>query len=217
MTVAERTPVPENLTKKLISHKQANFIEGLMSQREVPQSWRTRWAAVKPSGPIDGTLDGWEQEGDIDRKTATKLIDRLLAMPRAEASTELPEVPAGRYAVDSNEGELRFYQVWRSKDGQGFALYVLHGTDSSRVRGKAVPAILAKIAEDVRGAAIRFGNEIGACSNCGRRLTNRISRELGIGPVCGGRMFEGDDWSVEVKAARQRIIDRGEDPNEEVE
>jgi hypothetical protein len=58
--------------------------------------------------------------------------------------------------------------------------------------------------------------EIRACSNCGRRLTNRISRELGIGPICGGRMFGGDEWADEVKAKRAEIVARGEDPDEEL-
>ena len=65
-------------------------------------------------------------------------------------------------------------------------------------------------------AAIRFGMEIGACSNCGRRLTNTISRELGIGPVCGGRLF-GDTFKAEVKSKRAEIIARGDDPDAEVE
>lgn len=128
------------------------------------------------------------------------------------------EVPAGRYAVDAENGELRFYHVWRPKGNPSvYRLYVLHGPDSSPVHFKAQMPIMAKIAADVRGAAIRYGREIKACSNCGRRLTNRISRELGIGPVCGGRMFDDGDWKQEVKDARQRIVDRGEDPDEDIE
>jgi hypothetical protein len=80
----------------------------------------------------------------------------------------------------------------------------------------AATAVLKNIMDaGVREAAIRYGHEIGVCSRCGRRLTNRISRELGIGPVCGGRYWE--DFGEQVSAARQRIVDRGEDPDEEME
>jgi hypothetical protein len=57
--------------------------------------------------------------------------------------------------------------------------------------------------------------EIGSCSNCGRRLTNTISRELGIGPVCGGRMF-GEAFKVEVSEKRAEITARGDNPDEEL-
>jgi len=152
---------------------------------------------------------------------ASEVITRLLKLPRKSGASakwaSFPDIPAGRYAVDSNEGELRFYQVWRPKDNPSvFRLYVLHGPDSSPVHFNAQNAIMEKIHADIEGAAVRFGHEIGACSQCGRRLTNRISRELGIGPICGGRMFE-DDFKPKVKAARQAIIDRGEDPDEEID
>lgn len=141
----------------------------------------------------------------------------LTASPEQGPAGLWPEVPSGRYAVDSNEGELRFYQVWRPK-GKPYImrLYVLHGPDSSQVHRNAVDAIMKKIAADPRAAAIRFGNEIGACSNCGRRLTNRISRELAIGPVCGGRLWEETEWKQLVRDKRQEIIARGEDPDEEI-
>ena len=129
------------------------------------------------------------------------------------------DIPAGRYAVENNEGELRFYQVWRPRGedhDKVVKLYVLHGPDSSPVQRNAYDSILGKIGMDVRAAAIRFGMEIGSCSNCGRRLTNRISRELGIGPICGGRMF-GDEFKPMVSSKRAEIVDRGEDPDEELD
>lgn len=164
------------------------------------------------------------------RNDASRIITPLKQLPwlpREQQGAQTPKmpgpfVPAGRYAVDSNEGELRFYQVWRPKGEDHervYRVYVLHGPDSSPVHRNAEAAIIQKIyGEDgkgIREAAIRFGNEIGACSNCGRRLTNRISRELGIGPVCGGRMF-GDDFKYEIQDAKSRLRDRGLDPMEEI-
>lgn len=46
---------------------------------------------------------------------------------------------------------------------------------------------LAEICETVENpqiAAVKFGHQTGQCSICGRRLDNKISIALGIGPIC---------------------------------
>jgi len=47
-----------------------------------------------------------------------------------------------------------------------------------------VKAVLLEAAGDPLTAAIRYGKETGACSCCGRDLTNPDSIAAGIGPVC---------------------------------
>jgi hypothetical protein len=49
--------------------------------------------------------------------------------------------------------------------------------------GKPAPA-LAAIAADPRGEAVRYGRATGSCSCCGRELTDPVSIEQGIGPIC---------------------------------
>lgn len=49
---------------------------------------------------------------------------------------------------------------------------------------------LAAIALDPLTAATRYGKQTGICSCCGRLLTNLLSVELGIGPICRG------DWAL---------------------
>lgn len=205
--MTERTPVPTwAKTKPGPSEPQRKFILSLRDQKQLDDDQK-KW--------IDDNIDTLTpgREG-----TASKCITRLLALPDAKKPTtqDGTYVPAGRYAVDSDEGELRFYHVWRHKQNDAaMHLYLLHGPDSTRIMGKAMQTILQKIVNaGVEEAAIRYGRELKHCSQCGRRLTNRISRELGIGPICGGRMF-GDDFKPKVSAARQAIIDRGEDPDEE--
>lgn len=43
--------------------------------------------------------------------------------------------------------------------------------------------------EDPEGSAIRYGRETNICSCCSRQLTNPLSVELGIGPVCRANFF----------------------------
>lgn len=213
----ERTAVPAAYSQERPSDPQLKFIRGLMRERDLDKlrADQRDWLLTEMQKSEDDQLLG------VPVKRASDIITQLLKLPLLASvvekqNREKPNVPPGRYAVESDEGELRFYRVWIGNTG--FAkVYVLHGPDSSEVPFKSAMGILRKIEQaGIEAAAIRFGNEIGACSNCGRRLTNRISRELGIGPVCGGRMF-GDMFGTRVLNARREILKRGEDPDEVID
>jgi hypothetical protein len=54
----------------------------------------------------------------------------------------------------------------------------------SRDCDAATEALIITAATDPLAAAIAYGRATGQCSCCGRELTNKISIDLGIGPVC---------------------------------
>ncbi len=124
----------------------------------------------------------------VERVAAGIAADRQAGRPSAE------EVPAGRYAIDTNDGavnELAFYKVDRPTEGRwaGY-VFVKHivGGDEERMSRAAGDAILAKIAEvGAEAASARYGHEIGECGMCGRQLTNDESRARGIGPICAAK------------------------------
>jgi hypothetical protein len=101
-------------------------------------------------------------------------------------------VPAGRYAVDGDDGTTDFYFVDFAEHGDwaGCVFVTLHtGGGDQRMNPKASGTILAKIiAAGAREASARYGHELGHCGVCGRELTNDVSREYGIGPVCRDKM-----------------------------
>lgn len=113
--------------------------------------------------------------------------------PASQPHRTRVEVPEGRYAVDGDDGNLKFYHVDRPTEGR-WAGYVFvkvqagdeyHGVKSRAAR----ETVLAKIAEaGIEAAMLRYGREIGKCGHCGRTLTNPESREAGIGPICRGKM-----------------------------
>lgn len=212
--------------KPKVSPAQRSYLLSLIEQKQIQP---------KDEGNVDLVMkclriSESDDEYGMSKDYASTLIDWFKALPdkpredrQANLNNIMTErfvlaVPAGRYAVENNQGELRFYNVWVSRDKTRIKVYVAHGPDESELPGQATQlAVLSKIkAAGIREAAIRYGLEIGECSNCGRRLTNRISRELGIGPVCGGRMFE-DNFSEMVSAKRAEITARGEDPDEELD
>lgn len=104
-------------------------------------------------------------------------------------------VPAGRYAITGDDGTTDFYVVDFADSGAwtGCVFVTLHtGGGDQLMNPKASAKILGKIIEvGAREASLRYGRELGHCGVCGRELTNEDSRELGIGPVCAGKL----DWA----------------------
>lgn len=236
MNEQSTTPIPADFlsdtSKTGASYKQLNFLDSLLAERDIEASAREalakRVAAQKLANSEDG--EGTAREDGISKKRASDFISRLLDKPKAQkprtlnydtTGTGIPspeELPAGHYAIENNEGELRFYHVWRGTRRPDYVkLYVEHGPDDSEVPFRSAVTILQKIIDAGTGdCARRYGHEIGACSTCSRRLTNRLSRELGIGPVCGGRFYAEDNWSGIKEEARETIRARGEDPSENI-
>lgn len=100
-------------------------------------------------------------------------------------------VPPGHYALEIND-EVKFFKVDRPTTGRwaGRTFVMLQVSDdyypvknySSR------DDILARIGRDPQSAMLLYGQKIGRCGHCGRTLTNKKSRQLGIGPICRTKM-----------------------------
>lgn len=52
--------------------------------------------------------------------------------------------------------------------------------------------------------AREFGHLYGVCCRCAATLTDELSIHLGIGPICGGREFDGD-FKIMLKEARAAV------------
>lgn len=107
-----------------------------------------------------------------------------------ETEQDLPDVPAGYYAVKSSgDNDLAFYKVDRPDKGQHagsvFVRLVVGGQADRNVSRSQVAGILQRIIEAGPAEAMaRFGQEIGSCGACGRHLTDEESRQRGLGPFC---------------------------------
>ena len=122
-----------------------------------------------------------------------------LAGAQAELDTvarkALPDIPAGHYAVDSLTGnnDLDFFRVDRPTEGRWagrtFVKRVIGGKADSPVRGATARAALEAIEKAGPAEATKlYGQEIGRCGRCNRRLTDELSRQRGIGPDCYDQM-----------------------------
>ena len=131
-----------------------------------------------------------ERNGSLSDKQRDCLLKNRKPESQERPQQERPEVPAGRYAVENEEGELRFYKVDRPTEGKwaGYTFVKVQASDDFHpVRGKAAVSILRKIEADPQAAMLRYGAELGRCGHCNRTLTSEW-RERGIGPVCAGNM-----------------------------
>lgn len=194
---------------------QISYLRTLIAEREISDEAK------------DETLRRLDA-GLITKRSISRYIERARELPRRSRGDIVgrtrfgdpptpEEVPAGRYAVPNEDKVLRFYRLWRGTKNPGYIkLYVIHGDESTELKyGTAIP-ILRKIAKiGAAECAVLYGREIGCCSRCGRGLTQRISRYLGIGPVCGGH-FYADEWADKLAEAREELIAQGLDPDEDV-
>jgi len=125
-------------------------------------------------------------------REASSVIDNLLHCPRigvAAAPSALPQVAAGRYAVEI-DGVLRFYVVTHGKGRWAGRVFVVRQSSDNelRISRSESEQALAAITADPRTATVRYGHELGVCGVCGRTLTDEESRAAGVGPVCAVRM-----------------------------
>lgn len=93
--------------------------------------------------------------------------------------------------------ELAFSLAPTSGKNAG-AVYVKRGPDyqGKIMNGQFLPAstclpstadAVVSVANDPRGEAIKYGRTTGRCSCCGRELSDPVSVEMGIGPICADR------------------------------
>jgi hypothetical protein len=100
------------------------------------------------------------------------------------------DVPQGHYAVPgAGHQALDFYKVDRPTTGKWagytFVKTIIGGHPENRVPRGEVDSVLERIdSYGVGLAATTYGIEIQRCCCCNTRLTDTLSRELGIGPDC---------------------------------
>ena len=115
--------------------------------------------------------------------------------PKQSAGLDISSIPAGHYAVEDEEGVVKFLRVdaptkgywagWRFVKIQASDVYYKLGNQPPKgtYRGKA-PVLLEAVLLDPLAASKRYGHELGVCGVCGRTLTNPESIAEGVGPVC---------------------------------
>ena len=161
------------------SVREAQIVEWLREQR---------WSDFARS-----LVEFYDHRGYLTNKQVTA-AERMIEQQRKRAERKQPakaedftqSIPEGRYAIESDGGEVAFYRVQHGKgEWQGYAFLLRQaGGDLYPKKGQDARNVLRLIAQDPQAASLRYGQEIGSCGVCGRSLTDERSRAAGIGPVC---------------------------------
>lgn len=225
-------PLPENFvpfeTPGFITKPQWDFICDLLNKKDLLKS-PGFFDAVNAMDAEEYTAYLANLKEDMKRTTrgkASDVITALKALPLKPIGTEPTQVvsgtfvvPPGRYALRFEDDELnpvRFYKVNEGRGKWAGVIFVdrFASDDSFPVKGTARREVLERIAADPLAAASLYGQEFERCSICNRGLTRRLSREMGIGPICATK--HGFVESGYVESVEAAIIARGEDPKEKM-
>lgn len=207
-------PQPSWLNRsEMATEPQQGYIARLIERHAVPENWLLRIKELAES----------EQ---LTKRKASEIIRSLQALPYKpdyKGKMTTAQIPPGYYAYPiegAKEGgnDIAFFRIWKPDiKASQFSLWAIYGPNEERLQGRRAMQVLDKIWKYGLGeSAVLYGKKTGRCSQCRRRLTNRVSRELSIGPVCGGRVYS-EDWQERVNNAREAIVARGEDPDEKIE
>ena len=235
---APSAPSAGTTTAPGASNRQLKFLSDLAVQREIAEDARKllldRIDLQVAYNAAEGDCAPPRDREGLTKTRASDFIERMLKLPQRRLNRDperkrdivtdhapLPgpdRLPAGHYAVKNADGQIRFYRLKRgTKNPNMIWLHVEHGDSDTEIPFHAAKPIILKIAVDPLAAARLYGDQIGACSNCGRRLTNRVSRLLNIGPICGGHLCDEDIWRGMVRRAREALAAAGLDPDADVE
>jgi hypothetical protein len=127
-----------------------------------------------------------------------RIQDRPDTVQRIKAAAaQLPQVKSLRFALlnhDRGGDEIwNFYQVDRPQTGrwQGYTFLKIQASDdlhNIRNLDRVANVLEELVKRGVENAVSDYGHQIGSCGICHRTLTDPVSIDRGIGPVCAGKV-----------------------------
>lgn len=159
------------------SEKQVDYVISLQLERNLPDGYIIR------------TRDELEK---MDRAQVSDMIVMLRALSRKEGTQGGSyTMPAGRYAVQDDDGVWKFYEVNQPDKGKwkGYTfIKMLVGAPGSYrkvdMQKSHRDRILNIIEPNAKQAQIDYGLQSGVCGRCSSPLSDAVSLSVGMGPIC---------------------------------
>lgn len=152
------------------------------------QGWRVRIGGKHDSGEV---VTVRKANGDEQSVTLAVAVGDLWTFADHDDKgvvplADMPDVPKGHYAIDSKgHNDTLFVRVDRPEETTVRIKMVIGGRPDATMDRKRYRDVLERIVEaGVQEAAFRYGREIERCCRCNRHLTDKSSRDAGIGPEC---------------------------------
>lgn len=197
VVTATRTAVPTELFPISVpaTQKQIDYLNKLLEERpgfrDIENLWPDRVATftkAMASAKIKETLEvakeivakEWAVGSDLNT-LLEGVDDGYFALPSKTGTNDLDFI-----RISSNQGRVNpankgLRRVQRFLGGQG----AIDIRKPEQIEFAKI--IVALSIEERRNANALFGREIGRCGCCGKSLTDEISRQEGLGPICRGR------------------------------
>jgi len=127
----------------------------------------------------------------LSRKAIGEFLDKMLKQPNDGLSRDelFEKVDNGKYALkNEDDDDIRFYHVSGTRHR---VLWELTGAPGEfrMTRIYRPEKILKRIASDPVAAFALFGLNVGTCGRCGSPLTQKHTRERGIGDTCYAKLM----------------------------
>jgi len=126
----------------------------------------------------------------LGRKAMGEFLSKMLKQPSSGASRDelFAKVANGKYALKNEDNDdIRFYGISGTRHR---ILWELTGApgDFKMQRIYRPDKILKRIGDDPVAAFALFGLNVGMCGRCGSPLTQKHTRERGIGDTCYAKL-----------------------------
>jgi hypothetical protein len=181
--------------------KQTDYLRSLLAERE----------GLEPAEVIRHRLNAHRTAGGLTRAVVSTAIDDLLRIKVARTADTARKIEAhGRVTIDKDalptpaRGVLRFAVMSETADltflamkyrsgGEIIVCQEIGGRGDDTYLGRQLPGqayqgrlanLVAKVIADPVEALLTYGRNQHYCGHCGTKLTNKASRDAGIGPVC---------------------------------
>lgn len=198
-----RDAVKQQSGANLPSAKQLNFIRSLLPQcyeGEQLDRAEARFEALVANDLMTKQIASETITALIQRRDERKEQRRQQqSIPTQQEASPLVKglraLRGGHYAAQDTD-RIRFFKIDVVREGKwgGWVFIKEQASDDLFPVGKVTPAdthykgrytdLLNAVVSDEMASQQLYGQELGHCGVCGRTLTDELSRELGIGPVC---------------------------------
>jgi hypothetical protein len=168
------------------SQKQIEYVLNLQADRMLPDDYK-----------VKDVIDLERMERD----EVSSLINLLKTFTRRDSGSHIKpfKMPAGRYALQGSSAESasewRFYEVTKPTEGRWsgytFIKRLIGAPGAYRKIDIAMHErmkLLDRIEADPKQAMVDYGLQSGVCGKCHSPLSDPVSLERGIGPICFGKL-----------------------------
>ena len=118
------------------------------------------------------------------------MFDRAVGTGARKMAVRLEDSDGVKLKLSLASDRVRLHFAEQGENGRYFGYIDANGefNETRSQPSNATMLALIELDKDPKAAAISYGRRTGTCCMCGRELTNGVSIEAGIGPICAEKL-----------------------------